>query len=76
VEGKYAGQIDFTFPKKEGLRAGFHTFSAVADDLFFLEFSSHVTAWCLKALLVLKKMKLFHLIFLYKKQGFLLILFC
>jgi hypothetical protein len=42
------GQIDFTFPKKEGLRAGFHTFSAVADDLFFLEFSSHVTAWCLK----------------------------
>jgi hypothetical protein len=29
------GQIDFTFPKKEGLRAGFHTFSAVADDLFF-----------------------------------------
>jgi hypothetical protein len=36
--------MDVGFLKKEGLRAGFHTFWTIADDLFFLERSSHVTS--------------------------------
>jgi len=61
VEGKYAGQIDFTFPKKRRFARRLpHFFRRLQTIYFFLEFSSHVTAWCLKALLVLKKMKLFH----------------